>query len=250
MEKPSKLRIGYTNILTLLSFVVILVPGSQAIIRIFYKVFELIVLPFLDILMTGKVNPNHVLSLDSFNVMGTLFVIAYGVAILKILYTLIFKFKIISITKNKLTVVYVFRFHKETILIDEIKSVEWKSWSVSPYSFISVKISDHKNIITISDFEIENFHTIVAEILGTNYTDNSIHYFKSQAKQNSFLSYLTVFASLILLFYTLPNIYSSNASNYSILIAVVGALTMGLSIKRIFEYRKAVNIYNSTYITK
>jgi hypothetical protein len=236
------MRIGYTNILTALSFIIILFSGSQAILRICGRVLVLFVLPLLDVFMTGKVDSEHILSLDSFNFVGALFAVAYSVVMLKVLYVLIFKFKIIFVTNNKLTAVYVFRFYKETIIIDEIKSVEWKSWSVKPYSFISVTISDNSNIITISDFEFENFHTIVAQILGKNYTDNSLPYFKSQAKQNSFLSCFIVFASLILLFYTMPNIYMNNASKYSYLILVISVLTMVVSIKRIYEYRKAANL--------
>lgn len=239
MEKQRKLKIGCNNILIVLLYSVILYYGNMLQTAIWNNISPL---------LNGDINWGHVLSLY-FSFVGLYVLICYGL-ILKIFYILIFKFKIIFVRNNKLTAIYVFRFGRKTIKLDEIQSVEWEAWEIAPFCFISVNISDHNNTITMSDFEFENFRGVVFGILEKKYTEDSIHYFKDQAKQNSLLTYFILSAAIILLLFTFEGMDSNNLINFRLLVLIVSILIIVASIKRIYEYRKATKIYNSKYITK
>ena len=239
MEKQKKLKIGCNNILIILLYSVILSYGNMLQTAIWNNISRL---------LNGDINWRYILSLY-FSFAGMYVLICYGL-ILKIVYILILKFKIIFVSNNKLTAIYVFRFGRKTIILDEIQSVEWETWKISPFSFISVNISDHNNTITMSDFEFENFRGVVFGILKKKYAEDSIHYFKDQAKQNSLLTYFILSASIILLLFTFEGIDSNNLSNFRLLVLIVSILIIVASIKRIYEYRKVTKIYNSKYLTK
>jgi hypothetical protein len=152
---------------------------------------------------------------------------------------LILKLRILIVTKNKLTSLFLFRLQKTTIRLDEIKISKWTTFDIKAHKFISLTITDKsQNKVSISDFEFENFESIAASILGDKYLEKSIFYFKEQSRQNKFFTYFIAIISTALLVICIDKLNINKGFNASHAIFIFIILTILAAIKRIKQYRR------------
>lgn len=210
------MRIGYNNILTTLWFILMLSCGGILTYMTLDKIF------YSEIFFVAK-----------------FFVVLAYTLTLGTLVFLLLKFRLLFVTKDKLTSLYLFRLKKTTIHIDGITSVKWTTWDIKAHKFISLTITDKiKNQISISDFEFENFDSIVASILGDTNLEKSLTHYKEQAKQNKSLTYFLAITSAALLIFCLGKLEMGNGFNGTHAICFFTMVTILATIKRIVKYRQ------------
>lgn len=151
---------------------------------------------------------------------------------------LVIKLRLLFITKDKLTSLYLFRLKKTTILKDEITTSKWTTWDVKEHKFITLTITDkNKNQISLSDFEFENLDSIASSIIGDNYFDKSISHFKAQAKQNNSLTYFIAIITTTLLIFSIVKLDLNKSFNATHAVFIFSILTILATVKRIIKYR-------------
>jgi hypothetical protein len=211
------MTIGIYNILTTLWFILMLGSGS-----------------ILTYMTWDKIVSSDIIFIAKF-----LVVLVYILTLGTIIFLLI-KLRLLFVTKDKLTSLYLFRLKKTTIFKDEITTSKWATWEIKAHKFVSLTITDKsKNQVSLSDFEFENFDSIASSILGDNYLDKSITHYKEQSKQNisvtNFIAILTGIFSILIIVKSaiLKDI------NYTNCLMFLGAfVTFLATIKRINTYRK------------
>lgn len=210
------MTIGINNFLTTLWFILMLSSGSILTYTTWDKIFHS------DIILIAK-----------------FFVVIIYILTLGTIIFLFIKFRLLFVTKDKLTSLYLFRLKKTTILIDEIATSKWTTWDIKAHKFITLTITDkNKNQLSLSDFEFENFDSIAASIVGDNYLDKSIFHFKAQAKQNNSLTYFIAIITMTLLIFTIGKIDLNKSFNQTHAIFIFIILTILATVKRIIKYRR------------
>lgn len=211
------MTIGIYNILTTLWFILMLGSGSILTYMTWDKMFHS------DIFFIGK-----------------FFVFIIYIFTIGTIIFLLIKFRLLFVTKNKLTSLYLFRLKKTTILIDEIATSKWAIWEIKAHKFVSLTITDKcKNQIFLTDFEFENFESIASSILGDNYLDKSITHYKEQSKQNiSLTNFIAILTGIFSIFIIVKSFIDKDI-NYTDCLIFLGAFATFLAtIKRINKYRQ------------
>ena len=209
------MTIGKYNILTTLWFILMLSCGSILTYSTWDKLFSS------DIIFIAK-----------------FFVVLVYILTLGTIIFLLVKFRLLFVTKDKLTSLYLFRLQKTTILLDEIANSKWITWDIKAHKFVSLTITDkNKNQVSISDFEFENLNSIAASIIGDNYLDKSIFHFKEQAKQNKSLTYFLAITSTALFIFCIGKLDLDKSFNATHAIFIFIIATILATIKRIVKYR-------------
>ena len=132
------MTIGIYNILTTLWFILMLGSGS-----------------ILTYMTWDKIVSSDIIFIAKF-----LVVLVYILTLGTIIFLLI-KLRLLFVTKDKLTSLYLFRLKKTTIFKDEITTSKWATWEIKAHKFVSLTITDKsKNQVSLSDFEFENFDSI------------------------------------------------------------------------------------------
>jgi hypothetical protein len=210
------MTIGLNNFLTTLWFILMLSSGSILTYTTWDKIFHS------DIIFIAK-----------------FFIVIIYILALGTMIFLLIKFRILFVTKDKLTSLYIFRLKKTTILIDEIATSKWTTWDIKAHKFISLTITDkRKNQLSLSDFEFENFDNIVASILGDKNLNKSLTHYKEQAKQNKSLTYFLAITSTALLIFCFRKLEMGDGFNWTHAICFVTIVTILATIKRIIKYRQ------------
>jgi hypothetical protein len=210
------MTIGIYNILTTLWFILMLSCGSILTYMTWDKIFSS------DIIFIAK-----------------FFVVLIYILSLGAIVFLLLKLRLLFVTKGKLTSLYLFRFKKTTIHIDEITTSKWNTWDIKAHKFITLTITDKsKNQVSISDFEFENFERIASSILGDSYLDKSIIYYKVQSKQNiSFTKFIAILTGIFSILIIVKSAIDKDI-NYTNCLIFLGTFVAFLAtIKRINKYR-------------
>ena len=208
------MTIGYNNLLTTLWFILMISCGSILTYMTFDKIF----------------NSEIIFIIRFFVVLA--YILTFGTLVF-----LLLKFRLLFVTKDKLTSLYLFRLKKTTIHIDSITSAKWKTWDIKAHKFISLTITDKiKNQVSLSDFEFENFENIVSSILGDKYLDKSLTHYKEQAKQNKSFTYFLAIASAALLIFCFVKLVTGKDFNGIHVICFFTIVTILATIKRIIKY--------------
>lgn len=211
------MTIGIYNILTTLWFILML--GSGSILT--YMTWDKIVSS--DIIFIAK-----------------FFVVLVYILTLGTIIFLLIKLRLLFVTKDKLTSLYLFRLKKTTIFKDEITTSKWATWEIKAHKFVSLTITDKsKNQVSLSDFEFENFDSIASSILGDNYLDKSITHYKEQSKQNSSVTnFIAILTGIFSIFIIVKSAIDKDI-NYTNCFIFFGAfVTFLATIKRINTYRQ------------
>lgn len=210
------MTIGINNILTTLWFILMLSCGSILTYMTWDKIIHS------DIIFIAK-----------------FFVILIYILTIGTIIFLLIKFRLLFVTKDKLTSLYLFRLKRTTIIIDEITSSKWTTWDIKAHKFISLTITDKsKNQVSLSDFEFENLDRIASSILGDNYLDKSIFHFKAQAKQNISLTYFIAIITTTLLIFSIIKLDLNKSFNATHAIFILSIMTILATIKRLNKYRR------------
>lgn len=210
------MKIGMYNILTTLWFILMLSCG----IILTYMTWNKILSP--DIIFIAKF------------FVAIVYILTLGTIIF-----LLIKLRILFVTKDKLTSLYLFRLKKTTIFKDEVTSSKWTSWDIKAHKFITLTITDkNKNQISLSDFEFENLDSIASLIIGDNYLDKSIFHFKAQAKQNNSLTYFIAIMTTSLLIFSIVKLDLNKSFNTTHAVFIFSILTILATVKRIIKYRQ------------
>ncbi len=210
------MTIGYNNILTTLWFILMLSCGSILTFMTFDKIFN-----------------SEIIFVTKFFVVLA-YILTFGTLVF-----LLLKFRLLFVTRDKLTSLYLFRLKKTTIHIDRITSAKWTTWDIKAHKFISLTITDKiKNQISLSDFEFENFDNIVSSILGDKYLDKSLMHYKEQAKQNKSLTYFLAITSAALLIFCFGKLEMGKDINETHVICFFTIVTILATIKRIIKYKQ------------
>lgn len=209
------MKIGIYNILTTLWFILMLSCGSILTYTTWDKIFSS------DIIFIAKV-----------------FVVLVYILTLGTIIFLLIKLRLLFVTKDKLTSIYLFRLKKTTILKDEITTAKWTTWDLKAHKFITLTITDKsKNQVSLSDFEFENLDSIASSIIGDKYLDKSIFHFKAQAKQNNSLTYFIAIITSTLLIFSIVKLDLTKSFNATHAIFIFSVLTILATIKRIIKYK-------------
>jgi hypothetical protein len=117
-----------------------------------------------------------------------------------------FHLKFIFLTDNKMTVIRPFRFQFRTIALDDIKKIDWNTWSVpklGDYRKLTITTGDFKT--NFSDFEFINFNRLERFLLDkTKVTSKFNLTIKqnvelSQAKENRWWNLVAILMSVFFL---------------------------------------------------
>lgn len=209
------MKIGIYNILTTLWFILMLSCGIILTYMTWDKIFSS------DIIFITK-----------------FFVVLVYMLTLGTIIFLLIKLRLLFVTKNKLTSLYLFRLKKTTILKDEITTSKWTTWDIKAHKFITLTITDkRKNQVSLSDFEFENIDSIASSIIGDNYLDNSIFHFKAQAKQNNSLTYFVAIITTTLLIFSIVKLDLNKSFNATHALSIFSILTILATVRRIIKYR-------------
>lgn len=106
------------------------------------------------------------------------------------------------------------------------------------HKFLSLTIQDKSdNVISISDFEFENFQSIVQSIIGTTLTDKAIRLHKEQAKANYWFTYALAFFSLLAMILGIVEMNSEGSRFKFILFFLLGLTLLFVALKRRKKYQ-------------
>lgn len=210
------MTIGIYNILTTIWFILMISCGSH----LAYISWDIIL--YSDLIFIAK-----------------FFVTILCIATLGTVIFILIKLRLLIITKEKLISIYLFRFKKTTILINEIVSSKWSTWDIKAHRFITLKITDkYKNQVSISDFEFENFESIALSLLGKGYKDKTLFHFQSQARLNYSLTFFIAILTTVLLIFTFDKLNWEKNFYINVAFIILNPMIILASIKRILNYRR------------
>lgn len=155
-----------------------------------------------------------------------------------ILLYLLYKFRILIINKNNIISIHPFILKVNRIDITKTKNVKWKNFPAFKGTiYRKAEIKQGKYKIDISDFEFENFESLVSSLNGnTSKYKIAIEQAKSN---NSMMIFNIILLFGFLVFLTINTIWN-NINNLELLFFFMNIVLLFASIKRVFNYRKVL----------
>ena len=152
------------------------------------------------------------------------------------------KFRFLIIKDNKLTSIYPFILKKDRINFDQVVKIKWKTWTIKATIYRTIEIFDKNNFKTsISDFEFENFDTLVSKIPNADNDKNKEIVDLEQAKTNLYyMAFLVFMITGFLIAITWISILKNRSNWIIIAFYFVGFIIINSALKRRKKYKKII----------
>ena len=155
-----------------------------------------------------------------------------------ILLYLLYKFRILIVNKNNIISIHPFILKVNTIDITKTKNVRWRNFPAFKGTiYRKAEIKQGKFKIDISDFEFENFESLVRSLNGNT---DKLKMTIEQAKSNNSMMIFNIIILFGFLVFLIIDINWNNVNNFELLFFLMNIILLFASIKRALSYRKVL----------
>ena len=155
-----------------------------------------------------------------------------------ILLYLLYKFRILIVNKNNIISIHPFILKVNTIDITKTKNVRWRNFPALKGTIYRIaEIKQGKFKIDISDFEFENFESLVRSLNGNT---GKLKITIEQAKSNNSMMIFNIIILFGFLVFLVIDINWNNVNNFELLFFFMNIILLFASIKRALSYRKVL----------
>lgn len=155
-----------------------------------------------------------------------------------ILLYLLYKFRILIVNKNNIISIHPFILKVNTIDITKTKNVRWRNFPAFKGTIYRIaEIEQGKFKIDISDFEFENFESLVRSLNGNT---GKLKITIEQAKSNNSMMIFNIIILFGFLVFLIIDTNWNNVNNFELLLFFMNIILLFASIKRALSYRKVL----------
>jgi hypothetical protein len=183
---------------------------------------------------------------------STIFIIIFLLLCYGLIGLLGFKFRIVTMTNNRLIIIFPFRLKVQRFAFDEIVELKWtliERIKTGNYRKLNIKMNSGYQI-GISDFEFVNYDRMERWLLGrTNLEldlERKLYAELQQAKWNRWVNVLVIVFCIFI--FLIASIKHSNNITLGIQIAIVFIICR--LIVRLVRYQKTISVHNQRRIAR